>query len=260
MARARTNCTPDSTSAASGAPSSGFSGAARTTVQPGDTPLPPGTPGGGEAAPPTPRPGLRERKKIQTRRAIRRSAYRLFATQGYDATPVDQIADLAEVSPSTVFRYFPTKEDIVLTDEYDPLMAEALLRRPAEERPITAVRNAVMEVVRDAYAHESEEMIQRLRLICEIPAVRARLVECVVTTTHEVGRALAQRTSRSEQDPELQVFLGAVVGGLMQTVLQWEQLEQGHQAEREQPDGQEEAEPLALLEMAFGVLEGGLAL
>ena len=250
MARARTNCTPDSTSAASGATSSGFTGTPHAAVQPGDTPLPPGASGGVEAAH-APRPGLRERKKIQTRQAIRQSAYRLFATQGYDATPVDQIADLAEVSPSTVFRYFPTKEDIVLTDEYDPLMAQALLRRPAEERPITAVRNAVMEVVRDAYARESEEMTQRLRLICEIPAVRARLVECAVNTTHEMGQALAQRTNRSEQDPELQVFLGAVVGGLMQTVLGWGQQEQAQQ---------DRVNPLALLDMAFGVLEDGLTL
>src|SRR5882762_5510974 len=84
--------------------------------------------------------GLRERKKVQTREAIRRAAYRLFAEQGYDATPVDQIAAEADVSPSTVFRYFPTKEDIVLTDEYDEPMADVLRGRPLDEQPLASVR------------------------------------------------------------------------------------------------------------------------
>src|SRR5882762_11429779 len=85
-------------------------------------------------------PGLRERKKVQTREAIRSAAYRLFAEQGYDATPVDQIAAAADVSPSTVFRYFPTKEDIVLTDEYDEPMADVLRGRPLDEQPLASVR------------------------------------------------------------------------------------------------------------------------
>jgi AcrR family transcriptional regulator len=69
--------------------------------------------------------GLRERKKAKTRAAIQRHAWRLFQEQGYAATTVDQIAEAAEVSQSTFFRYFPTKEDVVLTDDYDPVMIEA---------------------------------------------------------------------------------------------------------------------------------------
>src|SRR5882762_1297907 len=90
--------------------------------------------------------GLRERKKVQTREAIRRTAYRLFATQGYDATPIDQIAAEADVSPSTVFRYFPTKEDIVLTDEYDVPMVEVLRKRPLDEQPLVSVKHVLHEM------------------------------------------------------------------------------------------------------------------
>ena len=71
-------------------------------------------------------PGLRERKKQKTRWAIQEHALRLFAEQGYEATTVDQIAAAAEISPSTFFRYFPTKEDLVIEDEYDALLVEGL--------------------------------------------------------------------------------------------------------------------------------------
>ncbi|HEV7626430.1 MAG TPA: helix-turn-helix domain-containing protein, partial [Streptomyces sp.] len=126
----------------------------------------------------TPRPGLRERKKIRTRQAIRHAAYRLFAEQGYDATSVDRIAHEAEVSPSTVFRYFPTKEDIVLTDEYDPLIHDALLARPSDEAPVTALRNAMLGIFEQATlqepGREPAESHQRMQLVLNVPALRAR--------------------------------------------------------------------------------------
>lgn len=66
-------------------------------------------------------PGLRERKKAKTRAAIQHEALRLFREQGYDETKIEQIAAAVEVSESTIYRYFPTKEDLVLWDEFDPL-------------------------------------------------------------------------------------------------------------------------------------------
>ena len=75
--------------------------------------------------------GLRERKKARTRATIQKHALRLFRQQGYEATTVSQIAEAAEVSESTLFRYFPTKEDIVRWDEFDPLIVEAFKAQPA---------------------------------------------------------------------------------------------------------------------------------
>ncbi len=93
-----------------------------------------------------PQPGLRERKKARTRASIREHALRLFREQGYQATTVEQIAAAAEVSPSTFFRYFPTKEDVVLQDDMDTRMIEALERQPAGLSPLGAVRAAIREV------------------------------------------------------------------------------------------------------------------
>src|SRR5688572_16827117 len=93
------------------------------------------------------RPSLRERKKVKTRRTIQEHALRLFAEQGYDATTIEQIAEVSEVSPSTFFRYFPTKEDVVITDEHDPAMAAVYLAQPAELPPIEALRRTSMEML-----------------------------------------------------------------------------------------------------------------
>ena len=91
--------------------------------------------------------GLRERKKARTRAAIRREAMRLFREHGYEETTVEQIAEAAEVSPSTFFRYFPTKEDVVLLDEYDDLIVEAFRAQPPELTPLQAIRKALSEVM-----------------------------------------------------------------------------------------------------------------
>jgi AcrR family transcriptional regulator len=79
--------------------------------------------------------GLRERKKAKTRASIREHALRLFREQGYGATTVEQIAEAAEVSPATFYRYFPTKEDVVLQDDMDVLALEALEQQQSGPRP-----------------------------------------------------------------------------------------------------------------------------
>jgi AcrR family transcriptional regulator len=74
----------------------------------------------------SPRLGLRERKKVKLRRSAQREALRLFAEQGYEATTVEEIADAADISTSTFYRYFPTQEDVVLDDEYDPIVEQII--------------------------------------------------------------------------------------------------------------------------------------
>jgi AcrR family transcriptional regulator len=76
--------------------------------------------------------GLRERKKIRTNETFQREAYRLFDENGYANTTVEQIAEAAEVSPSTFFRYFPCKELVLMADDLDRVTIDALARQPAD--------------------------------------------------------------------------------------------------------------------------------
>ncbi|MBT2908377.1 TetR family transcriptional regulator [Streptomyces cellulosae] len=173
-----------------------------------------------------PRPGLRERKKIRTREAIRTAAYALVEQQGYDTTTIEQIAERAEVSPSTVFRYFPAKEDIVVTDEYDePLLAE-LAARPADEPWTDSVRYVIRKAVRLAMTEQPEVTALRARLMREVPAVRARMRETVTGVGRTLAEAIAARTGLDPEGLEVRVHATALVGGLLEATMYW--AEHGH--------------------------------
>jgi len=95
--------------------------------------------------------GLRERKKERTRVALESAALRLFEEHGYDETTVEQIADVAEVSTRTFFRYYPTKADVLVRDQVARrAMVEAFLgARPANEPIMTSLRALMVAIAAD---------------------------------------------------------------------------------------------------------------
>ncbi|MEU7030109.1 TetR family transcriptional regulator [Streptomyces sp. NPDC046275] len=167
------------------------------------------------------RPSLRERKKQKTRAAIRRATYRIAAEQGWEAATTEAIAAAAEVSASTVARYFPVREDILLTDDQDELLIARLRARPAGEDPLDSLRAVVLDAVSAALAAEPEATRLRARLMVEIPAVRARLTETTARTGRLLSGALAERTGRSPGDLEVRVFTAAVLGALREATVHW---------------------------------------
>jgi AcrR family transcriptional regulator len=93
----------------------------------------------------SPSPGLRERKKQKTRDTIIKVALDLFVEHGYEHTTIAEIADAAEVSPRTIFAYFPTKEDIVFCQlpEAQERLAQALRERPHGATALDALRDFI---------------------------------------------------------------------------------------------------------------------
>ena len=172
-------------------------------------------PPAGPGQPGQARPGLRERKKARTRAAIREHAFRLFREQGYDATTVEQIAEAAEVSPSTFFRYFPTKEDVVLQDDMDLLWLEAVKAQPPDLGPVAALRAGMRDAFASVPAKEFAQIREGMRLALTVPAVRARSLDEFARTIGIIAAALAERSGRDVADPNIRVFAGAVVGVAM---------------------------------------------
>jgi AcrR family transcriptional regulator len=156
--------------------------------------------------------GLRERKKAKTRAEIQRQALRLFRERGYEATTVGRIAEAAEVSESTFFRYFPTKEDVVLWDEFDPLIFEAFQAQPPELGAIGALRNAIRDVMARASAAEGAELRERLELLLSVPPLRATLVDRIGGPMRLLAEAVAKRAGRRPDEPAVRAVAGAVMG------------------------------------------------
>jgi AcrR family transcriptional regulator len=192
------------------------------------------------------RAGLRERKKLKTRLAIQEHALRLFQEQGYTKTTVEQIADAAEVSPSTFFRYFPTKEDVVLFDALDPWFLEAYRRQPAGLTPIQAMRRVLPEVFGAMSPEQIAEQRVRGRLVIEEPALQSAWIADLVRTAGMMASLVAERTGVPVDDKRLQTYTGAVMGAMMGAMIP--------------VLGDPDVDFVAAIDDALGMLEDGLQL
>jgi len=146
---------------------------------------------------------------------------RLFAQQGYDETTVEQIAAAAEISPSTFFRYFKTKEDLVVRDRYDDMIVEAIIAAPADLAPVPAIRHAFRSVFVDVDGAEMNDAMFRGRLAVSHPAIRGRALQNMLDTTNAMAAALAQRMGRPVDDYRVQAICGACMGSLVGAVMRW---------------------------------------
>lgn len=115
---------------------------------------------------------LRERKRLRAMKRVQRVAVEHFLAEGFDAVTVERIADAAEVSPMSVYRWFGTKEGLVLWDEFDPPILAAVAARLERTAPLAAVRDGLVALLDDVYDRERTLALDRTRLITREPALR----------------------------------------------------------------------------------------
>jgi AcrR family transcriptional regulator len=191
-------------------------------------------------------PGLRERKKARTRAAIQRHALRLFRQQGYDETTVSQIAEAAEVSESTFFRYFPTKEDVVLWDDFDPRVIEVFRSQPRGTRPIQALRVGIREVLNHLSPEEQADLRERMDLMMAVPELRTNLLEQMEGPIRLFAQMIAEQSGRRPDDPAVRAVAGAIMGVSIATLFAFAQ--------------DRSANLVAMLDEALAYLDAGLPL
>ncbi len=170
----------------------------------------------------SPLPGLRERKKARTKATIQREALRLFSEHGYAETSVEEIAAAAEVSPSTFFRYFPTKEEVVLSEFIDSRMIDLFRDAPPELGPTAALRHAIEALTSEIDPEDIELEGLRNQLIQEVPELRRGLLVELLRPMRMVSEVITERLGLPPGDPDAAVFAGALLGGMISFTLSGE--------------------------------------
>ncbi|GAB3229103.1 TetR/AcrR family transcriptional regulator [Mycolicibacterium hippocampi] len=159
--------------------------------------------------------GLRERKKRRTRETVRLAAYELFEKNGYPDTTIEQIAELADVSPRTFFRYFPNKAALLVPDQLMEPIIELFLAAPPELRPIPAYRHALEQVFAGMAGPEWGEEMARQQLLYTLPEAAGALYNEYIQVIDLITDALATRLDRPADDPTLRITAGAMTGVMM---------------------------------------------
>jgi AcrR family transcriptional regulator len=168
-----------------------------------------------------PEPDWRQRKKNATRDRIRASALRLFGEHGYDATTVEQIAAAAGVSHMTFFRYFPAKEDVALSDSYDPLLAGLLQQTSATWPLIDRIRTALLQGLRQLYDTDRDTLLTQNKLIVSTPALRERLWASQMATQQLILQALYAGQGGPHPSFRDKVTVAACLAAASTAVLTW---------------------------------------
>lgn len=187
----------------------------------------------------------RERKKTQTREALVAAGVKLFAERGFAGTTIEDITDEADTSPRTFFRYFPSKEDLLVADleAAIPLVREALAPQRADEPILDAARRAAAALA-GALARP-EALIQR-RLTLSIPEVLGRMREIQERIDLAMVEELAKRMGVDpELDPRPRVAASVALGAVRAAVHAWVAT-----------DGR--ADPAVTVERTFDLLDAGL--
>jgi AcrR family transcriptional regulator len=168
-------------------------------------------------------PGLRERKKQRTRRALVETAARLFEEQGYEATTVAQLAAAVEISPRTFFSYFKSKEDVLFadTDERIQIALDAIAARRPADRPPDLLLRAIEQVVSSGAVTEGLARIgsARVALVSSTPSLQAGALRRLLRAQLEISEALHRAYPDELDEVAAAAMVGALVGAVFSAAL-----------------------------------------
>jgi AcrR family transcriptional regulator len=166
-------------------------------------------------------PGLRERKKQQTRQLIADTARRLFAERGFESVTVTEVARAAQVAEATVFNYFPTKEDLFYSrlEAFEEDLLAAIRERTPGDTVLGAFRTFLLEqrgLLQMGSPDGDDEATTRLRtvtrVITESPSLLARERQVFARYAETLASLIAEETGSSENDVTPRAVANALLG------------------------------------------------
>ncbi|BDD77201.1 TetR/AcrR family transcriptional regulator [Streptomyces anthocyanicus] len=173
-------------------------------------------------------PNLRERRRSETRRLIQAHAVRLFTDHGYDAVTVADVAEAAGVSAMTVYRHFPTKEDLVLIDQPAQLIAEHVAASSAAQPLVRRVGSALIDAATnwtggngDEQAANERFLLDCLRLMVSTPALRARHLDSQYALQQAIVDALGDDATGPDAAFRAQAATSACIAAMHTALTRW---------------------------------------
>ena len=167
--------------------------------------------------------GLRERKKEQTRERLKQVAFDLFSRRGFDEVTADEIADAADVSKSTLFRYFESKEDLLFADAvgHRDALVRALAERPTEEPVLVSLRASLCLLAAD-YQADRQRALTRHMIMAESPSLAARSLERQVAWEDGLAAVILPRlAAEPDAGTRAQVLAGASMAVVRIATRRW---------------------------------------
>ena len=145
---------------------------------------------------------------------------RLFLEKGYENTTIEDIAEAVEISPSTFFNYFPSKEAVVFEDELDPLIIAAFDAQPKETHPVRRLRMAMRAVFGRLTPEQDRAMRERMHLLATTPELRGAMLSQFASIVDQIAHLLGPRIGRKRDDFAVHNIAGAVLGVLLAAMLE----------------------------------------
>ncbi|WP_049580395.1 TetR/AcrR family transcriptional regulator [Streptomyces sp. SBT349] len=173
--------------------------------------------------------GPRERKKRRTNDDLLRCGIGLFLDRGIERTTVGEIVREAEVSERTFFRYFASKEELFLQPlrAAARLLVEEVARRPAEEEPLRALREAGLASLRGLGRGGAERYLSAMRLVSTEPVAMAACQGISTEQQRRLAVVLSEREGLRPGDPRPALLVGACTAAGMQATAAWEGQQDG---------------------------------
>ncbi|MER5916591.1 TetR family transcriptional regulator [Streptomyces sp. NPDC001982] len=139
--------------------------------------------------------------------------------QGYYETTVNQIAEAAEVLPSTFFRYFPTKQDVVFQSDAEAQLSETFRNVPADLGPVQAVFQGPLRAMASTAGQDGVR--QQVLLCLSVPELRAVLFDKVTQLMNEIAELIATRVGRRPDDFDIRVLSAAAQDVWYSVLFDW---------------------------------------